>query len=66
MAEEPTGGQTNDTIDALMAENRKFPPSEEFKANSLVTGTFLYDEAAEDDEGFWAKQAAELLDWAEP
>jgi len=41
MAEEPTGGQTNDTIDALMAENRKFPPSEEFKANSLVTGTFL-------------------------
>ncbi len=66
MAEEPTGGQTNDTIDALMAENRKFPPSEEFKANSLVTGTFLYDEAAEDDEGFWARQAADLLDWAEP
>jgi len=66
MAEEPTGGQNNDTIDALMAENRRFPPSEEFKANSLVTGTFLYDEAAEDDEGFWARQAADLLDWAEP
>ncbi|MET0663583.1 MAG: acetate--CoA ligase, partial [Ilumatobacteraceae bacterium] len=66
MAEEPTGGQNNDTIDALMAENRRFPPSEEFKANSLVTGTFLYDEAAQDDEGFWARQAADLLDWAEP
>ena len=66
MAEEPTGGQNHDTIDALMAENRRFPPSEEFKANSLVTGTFLYDEAAEDDEGFWARQAADLLDWAEP
>ena len=51
MAEEPTGGQTNDTIDALMAENRKFPPSEEFKANSLVTGTFLYDEAARGRRG---------------
>ena len=29
-----------------------------------MTGTFLYDEAAEDDQGFWARQAAELLDWA--
>ena len=66
MAEEPTGGQNHDTIDALMAENRRFPPSEEFKANALVTGTFLYDEAAQDDEGFWARQAADLLDWAEP
>ena len=66
MAEEPTAGQNNDTIDALMAENRRFPPSAEFKANSLVTGTFLYDEAAQDDEGFWARQAADLLDWAQP
>jgi acetyl-CoA synthetase len=66
MAEEPNGGQKHDTIDALMAENRRFPPSEEFKADALVTGTFLYDEAAEDDEGFWARQAADLLDWAEP
>ncbi len=66
MAEEPTAGQNNDTIDALMAENRRFPPSEEFKKNALVTGTFLYDEAAQDDEGFWARQAADLLDWAEP
>ena len=66
MAEEATERQNHDTIDALAAENRKFPPSEEFKATSLVTGTFLYDEAAEDDEGFWARQASELLDWAEP
>ena len=57
---------THDTIDALSAENRKFPPSEAFKANALVTGTFLYDEAAEDDEAFWARQAADLLDWATP
>ena len=56
----------HDTIDALMAENRTFPPSEDFKDNALVAGTFLYDEASEDDEGFWARQAAELLDWAEP
>ena len=24
----------------------------------------MYDEAAADDEGFWARQAAELLDWS--
>ena len=54
-----------ETIDALLAENRTFPPSEDIKRDALVTGTFLYDEAAADDEGFWAKQAAELLDWDE-
>ena len=52
-----------ETIDALLAENRTFPPSEDVKRGALVTGTFLYDEAAADDEGFWAKQAADLLDW---
>ncbi|MEZ5248967.1 MAG: acetyl-coenzyme A synthetase N-terminal domain-containing protein [Ilumatobacteraceae bacterium] len=44
-------------------ENRRFPPSEEFKQQALVTGTFMYDDAAADDEGFWARQAADLLDW---
>ncbi len=66
MADDTNAAPAHDTIDALAAENRKFPPSEDFKANALVTGTFLYDEAAEDDEGFWARQAADLLDWAEP
>ena len=59
-------GEHHETIDALSAENRTFPPSEEFKANSLVTGTFLYDQAAEDDEAFWARQASGLVDWATP
>ena len=42
---------SDDTIDALFAENRTFPPPERIKAEALVTGTFLYDEAAEDDRG---------------
>src|SRR5918997_5716339 len=50
-------------IDALLAENRTFPPPEHIKRDALVTGTWMYDEAAQDDQGFWAKQAAELLDW---
>ena len=53
--------QTN--IDDLLLENRKFPPSAAFKKNSLAVGTHLYDQAAADDEGFWAQQAADLIDW---
>ena len=60
------GAGHSETIDALLAENRTFPPPEDVKRDALVTGTFLYDEAAADDEGFWAKQAAELLDWTQP
>jgi acetyl-CoA synthetase len=53
--------QTN--IDDLLLENRKFPPSAAFKKNSLAVGTHLYDQAAADDEGFWAQQASDLIDW---
>jgi acetyl-CoA synthetase len=60
MADEP-----NETIDALAWEDRTFPPSEEFKKDALVVDTAMYDAAARDDEGFWAAQAAELLDWAQ-
>ena len=55
--------ESADTIDALLAEDRRFPPPEGFATQSLVTGTFLYDEAATDDEGFWARQAADLVSW---
>ncbi len=57
---------TPDTIDALGWENRKFPPSAEFKKNALVVGTQLYDEANSDYESFWARQASELVTWAKP
>jgi len=51
-------------IDALQWENRRFPPSEEFERQALVAGTFMYDDAAQDDQGFWARQAADLVDWS--
>jgi acetyl-CoA synthetase len=58
--------ENENTIDALMAENRTFPPPDSFKDEALVVGTFLYDEAAQDDEGFWARQAADLVQWSQP
>jgi acetyl-CoA synthetase len=54
----------SDAIADLLQEGRTFPPSEEFKRDALVTGADIYDEANEDREGFWARQAAEL-DWFE-
>jgi acetyl-CoA synthetase len=54
----------HNTIDDLMLENRKFPPSDGFKRQALVADTSLYDDAAEDYQGFWAGQAADLLSWS--
>jgi acetyl-CoA synthetase len=51
-------------IDALGWENRKFPPSDAFKRDALVVDTWMYDDADEDYQGFWARQSADLLDWS--
>jgi acetyl-CoA synthetase len=51
------------TIEALLAEGRTFPPPEHFKQQALIVGTEIYDEADRDYEGFWARQAADLVDW---
>jgi acetyl-CoA synthetase len=61
VADEPSGA----AIEDYFVEDRTFPPPEGFKERSLVASPFLYDEADEDYEGFWAKQAAELVDWFE-
>src|SRR5215203_740338 len=52
-------------IDVLLQENRKFPPSEEFRSKSLVSSSEIYAEAAADPEAFWAKTAGDL-DWMKP
>jgi len=59
--EQPPGA----AIEDYLVEDRTFPPSEDFKKATLAASPFLYDEADEDWQGFWARQAAELLDWDE-
>ncbi|MFP5326380.1 MAG: acetate--CoA ligase [Acidimicrobiia bacterium] len=53
---------TEPTIEAYLLEERTFPPPDSFKEQSLAAGTFLYDRAEEDWQGFWAQQAL-ALDW---
>jgi acetyl-CoA synthetase len=65
----------SDAIEGMLDEARTFPPPEDFKRDARTTGAEIYDEADEDREGFWARQAAELewfedwdtiLDWQAP
>ncbi|HVE45809.1 MAG TPA: acetate--CoA ligase [Acidimicrobiales bacterium] len=49
-------------IESFSSEDRRFPPRASFQQHALVTDESLYDEAREDWQGFWARQA-EALDW---
>ncbi len=62
MTDEPTGA----TIEDYLLEERTFPPPADFKADALVSGAEVYEEAEADWEGFWARQAAELVTWQKP
>jgi acetyl-CoA synthetase len=46
-------------LDMLMAVERFAPPAE-FAERAVVTDPAIYDDAARDHEGFWAKQAEDL------
>lgn len=58
------------SIESVSHENRIFNPSEAFKKNAAVSGMDAYNalcaEAEKDYEGFWARQAKELLVWDKP
>lgn len=58
------------SIESVSHENRIFSPPEAFKKNAAVSGMDAYNalcaEAEKDYEGFWARQAKELLVWDKP
>ena len=49
-------------IESFASEERRFPPPAAFQEQALATDQTLYDEADQDWQGFWAKQAL-ALDW---
>jgi len=52
-------------LEALLKENRVFDPPKDFTAQANANDPAIYEEAAADRLGFWAKQA-ERIDWFEP
>ena len=59
-----TAGSLERELEALL-QVEKFPPPEEFRDQALIKDWSVHEEAERDLEGFWSKQADELLDWYE-
>jgi len=47
-------------------EQKTFAPAPEFTAQANISDPGVYDEAAQDPQGWWAHQAETLLDWTKP
>ena len=47
-------------IEALLQEDRRFPPPEEFAKQANIRDPGVYEEAQKDFEGFWSRFAEEL------
>jgi len=50
-------------IDALLEEDRTFPPPPGSARDAVVSDPSIYERAASDPEGFWAEQA-DRLEWS--
>ena len=57
--------EVSSTIDALLHENREFPPPPDFAREAVANDPGIYDRAAKDPEAFWAGMAKELH-WFKP
>jgi acetyl-CoA synthetase len=58
-----------ENIESTLHENRQFPPSEAFTANSTIDSVqldALYQRASADNTQFWADIAREEIDWQTP
>jgi acetyl-CoA synthetase len=47
-----------------LLEVERFEPSAEFDQGALLSDPAIYEEAAADPQGWWLRQATELLDWS--
>jgi len=61
----PSGEELEQQLGELL-DQELFEPPKEFVEKALINDESVYEEAAEDPEGWWAKQSKELLDWEQP
>jgi acetyl-CoA synthetase len=54
---------TQAAIEALLDEQRTFPPPQEFTAGAIIQDDDVYKRADEDSEGFWRGLAGEFIGW---
>ncbi|MEQ1857569.1 MAG: acetate--CoA ligase [Longimicrobiales bacterium] len=53
------------SLDALLTENRRFPPAAAFRARAVLGDPEVYGRAAADREAYWAEWASQLH-WSSP
>ena len=67
--------EQGNTIEYLLREERRFPPSEAFKQQANINDPAIYEKAARDPQAFWENWAKQLrwdkpwkktLDWNPP
>ena len=51
-------------IEALLNEQREFPPPDSFRAGALIRDDSVYEEAERDPEAFWMRLAHEFVGWS--
>lgn len=56
---------SHDKFEALLQENRKFPPPQTFADQANVQDLTIYDRARQDSQTYWASQA-QHLEWSKP
>ncbi len=61
----PGAARSGAAIDDFYQEERRFPPSDAFRAQANFPDPSVYEQADKDPEGFWAEQA-KTLDWFTP
>jgi len=59
-------GPRGPAIEAYYTENRTFAAPPTLAAGALIADDSIYAEADADWQGFWARQATELVDWYTP
>jgi acetyl-CoA synthetase len=62
MATEEKSSDLERGLEAML-EIERFEPPAEFRERARWSDPAIYDEAAADPEGWWLRQATELLDW---
>ena len=48
------------TLDALLTENRRFSPSEDFQTRAVVSDLEIYERARTDRESYWVEWTVQL------
>jgi acetyl-CoA synthetase len=51
------------TVEALLGQERVIEPPTDFRSSAVVRDPYIYEEAMQDFEAFWARVAEDMVSW---